>query len=129
MRESWPCQPSACEPALLIDDRFEPYCFVAARDADAVRGAEETSTVTPTTRPTVTPTALRTFAGEPVVRVGVALPGDLPPLRSRLAGTGIPCFEGDVRFAYRWMIDHGVQAAFAVDGPFERRAGVGRRAW
>ena len=27
------------EPALLVDDRFEPYCFVAARDAEAVRGA------------------------------------------------------------------------------------------
>jgi DNA polymerase-2 len=74
----------------------------------------------------VTPTTLRTFAGDPVVRVGVALPGDVPPLRRRLAAAGIPCFEADVRFAYRWMIDHDVRGAVAVEGAFERRPGVGR---
>ncbi len=102
------------EPALVVDDRLTPYCFVHARDAGAVRGA------------TVTPTALRTFAGEPVVRVEVAAPGDIPPLRRRLAEAGVPCFEADVRFAYRWMIDHDVRGAIAIDGPFERRPGVGR---
>jgi DNA polymerase-2 len=102
------------EPALVIDDRLAPYFFVAERDAPAVRGA------------TVTPTALRTFAGEPVARVEVALPGDVPPLRRRLADAGVTCFEADLRFAYRWLIDHDLRGAFAVEGPFQRRPGVGR---
>jgi DNA polymerase-2 len=102
------------EPALVIDDRLAPHFFVAAHDAARVRAAS------------VTPTALSTFAGEPVARVEVTLPADVPPLRRRLADAGIACYEADLRFAYRWLIDHDVRGSFAVEGPFERRPGVGR---
>jgi DNA polymerase-2 len=106
------------EPALVVDDRFPPYFFV--READR----EVLARILPAAR--VTGTALRTFAGEPVVRVEVALPGDVPPLRARLAESGVECFEADVRFAYRYLVDHRLRAAFSVDGAFEVRPGVGR---
>src|SRR6185369_14479824 len=61
-----------------------------------------------------------------VARVEVATPADLPPLRRRLADAGIVTFEADVRFAYRYLIDHGIRGGFRVSGPFERREGVGR---
>jgi DNA polymerase-2 len=102
------------EPALVIDDRLAPYFFVAARDAAAVRSVA------------VRPTSLRTFSAEPVVRVETTLPGDVPPLRRRLTDAGVTCFEADLRFAYRWLIDHDVRVAFSVEGAFERRPGVGR---
>jgi DNA polymerase-2 len=102
------------EPALLVDDRFRPYFFVPASEADAVRGAVGR------------PVALRTFDDRPVVRVEAEAPGDLPLMRQRLTAAGVPCFEADVRFAYRYLIDRGVQGSFTVDGPFERRAGTGR---
>jgi DNA polymerase-2 len=102
------------EPALIVDDRLTPYCFVRTRDAEAVRGAQ------------VIPTDLTTFAGEPVSRVEVPTPADLPHLRRRLAGIGVECFEADLRFADRFLIDRDVRGAFAVDGPYETRPGVGR---
>src|SRR5579875_2321913 len=102
------------EPVLVVDDRLAPYFFVRAVDAGHVAGAR------------VVPTDLRTFAGEPVVRVEVALPRDVPPLRARLAAAGVPTYEADLRFAYRWLIDRGILGAFAVEGPFERRPGIGR---
>src|SRR5579883_2653119 len=102
------------EPVLVVDDRLAPYFFVRAVDAGHVAG------------PRVVPTDLRTFAGEPVVRVEVALPRDVPPLRARLAAAGVPTYEADLRFAYRWLIDRGILGAFAVEGPFERRPGIGR---
>jgi len=81
------------EPALVIDDRLAPYLFVRAADADAVRrlGPEAG----------VRPTDLVTFAGEPVVRVEVRLPADVPPLRARLGEAGVECFEADLRFPRR----------------------------
>jgi DNA polymerase-2 len=106
------------EAALLLDDRAPPYFFVRLADRDAVRRAA------PAAR--VTDGALLTFGGEPVLRVEVALPGDVPPLRARLAESGVECFEADVRYAYRYLIDRRIRGAFAVDGPFERRPGVGR---
>jgi len=106
------------EPALIVDDRLAPYFFVRAADEAQVRR------LAPGVR--LVPSALRTLGGEPVVRVEVALPGDVPGVRSRLGEAGVDCLEADLRFAYRYLIDHGIRGAFAVAGAFERRPGVGR---
>jgi len=74
----------------------------------------------------VLPADLTTFAGDPVVRVEVRRPADVPPLRARLGEAGVECFEADLRFAYRYLIDRGIRGAFEVDGRHERRPGVGR---
>jgi DNA polymerase-2 len=61
-----------------------------------------------------------------VTRVELALPGDVPALRARLAEAGVECLEADLRFAYRYLIDRGLRGAFAVEGAYDSRAGVGR---
>jgi DNA polymerase-2 len=104
------------EPALVVDDRQAPYFFVRAADAEAVARLGQR----------VVPSDLRTFAGEPVAAVEVGVPGDVPPLRARLADAGVATLEADVRFAYRFLIDRGIRGGFSVDGPWERRPGVGR---
>ncbi len=106
------------EPALVVDDRLAPYFFVRAADAPtAARVAA---------RARIAATALATFAGEPVARVELERPGDVPGVRTKLDAAGVECFEADLRFAYRYLIDRGIRGAFTVDGPFERRDGVGR---
>jgi len=106
------------KPALVVDDRLVPYFFVRTSDAALAGGA------VPNLR--LVPTELRDFAGEKVSRVETALPQDVPPLRGRLADAGVDCLEADLRFAYRYLIDRGIRGAFTVDGPYERRPGVGR---
>ena len=101
-----------------MDDRFPPYFFVRVSDRHAL------GEMAPAAHVTEVP--FLTFGGEPVLRVEVGLPGDVPPLRARLAERGVECFEADVRFAYRSLIDRRIRGAFAVDGPFELRPGVGR---
>src|SRR5689334_15326250 len=82
---------------VIVDRRVAPYFFVRAADAPAVARVVHAARVAETT--------LRTFAGEPVVRVEMTLPGDVPPVRKRLADAGVECLEADVRFAYRYLID------------------------
>jgi DNA polymerase-2 len=106
------------EPALVVDTRFRPYCYVRTSDLSRARPALG--------RLEPHETEFLTFAGEPVVRVGLETPADVPHLRRRLAEAGVRALEADVRFAYRYCIDHGVRGAFRIDGPFERRPGVGR---
>lgn len=106
------------EPCLVVDDRAIPYFFVRALDAPTV------ARLVPDAHLGETP--LVTFAGKPVVRVETALPGDVPPLRTKLADAGVECLEADLRFAYRYLIDRGIRGAFAVAGPYETRRGVGR---
>src|SRR6185503_17384511 len=69
---------------------------------------------------------LRTFQGDPVLRVTGQLPGDVPPLRSRLAAAGVECLEADVRYAYRYLIDRGIRGSFTLDGAYERHPRLGR---
>jgi DNA polymerase elongation subunit (family B) len=106
------------EPCLLIDDRTRPQFFVRQRDVARLRMAVPNLAVEPG--------ALRALDGEPVATVYVAVPGDVPPLRRKLEDLGIECLEADVRFAYRYLIDHGVRGAFEVDGPHEIRPRLGR---
>src|SRR5689334_5634706 len=63
-------------PALLVDDRGAPCCAVRAADEATVRR------LAPGVR--LVAGGLRPRAGEPVMRVEVALPGDVPGVRDRL---------------------------------------------
>ncbi|MDC3962281.1 DNA polymerase II [Polyangium jinanense] len=108
----------ACgEPALLVHDQHRPYLFVRVEDATVARRvASERLSETP----------LVSFAGDPVLRIEAPNPERLAALRSSLVASGVIPLEADVRFVQRFLVDHGIRGAFSVEGPFERRRGVGR---
>jgi DNA polymerase-2 len=91
----------------IEDDRFRPYFFVRAADADLLRGDS---------RAEIAASDLRDFSGAPLVRVTAPVPAAVPPLRERVARAGRPTFEADVRFPYRYLIDAGVRAGIAIAG-------------
>ena len=101
-------------PFLVEDDRFRPYFFIRSRDAHRLAGEPEV---------VVQGTDLRDLEGEPVARVEVPLPAAVPRLRERLEHDGIRLLEADVRFAYRYLIDHGLRAAVEIDGEGKPRKG------
>ena len=101
-------------PFLVEDTRERPYFFVRAEDAPRVStGAAE-----------VASTGLSDLAGNPVARVSVTLPGEVPPLRDRLAGAGVESLEADIRFPYRFLIDRDIRAGVAIRGASEERGGL-----
>jgi DNA polymerase-2 len=102
-------------PALLVDDRQEAYFFVRAAEADRVQGARVSDAG-----------GLTTFSGDPVARVAVPSPSDVRPLRQRLTDLGVECFEADVRFAYRYLVDRGVRGSFRVRGRATSHPRLGR---
>jgi DNA polymerase-2 len=94
-------------PFLIEDDRFRPYFYVRTRDATAV--AREPGV-------TVQVQGLRDLSGGAVARVSVGSPRDVPALRDRLAARGTTSFEADIRFPYRYLIDHGLRAGVTIEG-------------
>ena len=102
---------------LVEDDRFRPYFFVPRAMADRVRREAGAA---------VEEVALVSLAGEPVVRVVVDVPGAVPPLRDRLSQAGIEPLEADIRFPYRYLIDHGIRAAISIEGVGALRSGLVR---
>ena len=91
---------------LVRDRRLVPYFFVKEKDGAAARALGAV-------RQTAVP--LRTMRGDAVVRVEVDAPDQTPPLRDALAKAGLAPLEADVRFAMRYLIDHGVRGALEID--------------
>ena len=95
--------------SFLVRDRREiPHFYVRREDAARARELVAARQLE---------TARRTFDGERVVRVEVAVPPDTPPLRDRLQEHGIRTFEADVRFAVRYLIDRDIRGACEIAGP------------
>ena len=95
---------------LVEDDRFKPYFFVRQIDR---RHLESEAGVS------LRDTELSTLGGEPVCRATVNLPGAIRPLRTRLARLGVSSYESDLRFAYRYLMDHALRDGVGIDGKIE----------
>ncbi len=102
------------KPFLVEDDRFRPYFFVPAGDEVNVPRGKGVRIVE---------TDLRDLRGRRIVRIDVQIPRDVSPLREAIEQAGGEVLEGDVRFAYRYLIDHGLGAALTIRGEPERGGG------
>ena len=102
------------ETFLVRDSRQTPHFYIplSASDHSAVPEG------------CIAETSRQTFAGTPVARVNVPVPQDAPPLRDRLHQAGVPTFEGDVRFAVRYLIDRGIQGGCQIKGQPTESPGV-----
>jgi DNA polymerase II len=99
-------------PFLVEDDRFRPYLHVRTRDV--ARLAREPGL-------SIEVQGLRDLEGQPVARVVVPFPRDVAVLRDRLSAAGVPAYEADVRFPYRYLIDRGLRGGVAIEGTPGRR--------
>ena len=107
-------------PFLVRDRRPEPYFYLESSAADRARGLGIHD---------LDATDRRTLHGAPVHRVRLHHPGDTPAVRGRLHRAGIPTYEADVRFAYRYLIDRGIKSALRIHGaarPLEGEAADAR---
>ena len=112
------CVLESGEPGVIIDDRVRPYIFVRQADELKVRKLAPSAALASCD--------LRSLAGEEVLRLSVTVPGEVPALRARLEDTGVECFEADIRFAYRYMMDQGICGSVDVEGPYVHNGSLGR---
>ena len=93
------------ESFLIRDDREIPHFYIESSDAERANALA---------RFDLAPSQRRTLAGKPVARVNLRLPSDTPPLRDHLVRQGIRCYEADVRFAMRFLIDRGIRGSLEI---------------
>ncbi len=96
------------QPFLVRDDRQVPYFYIGSDDASRLSGS------VPGIEATHPPKT--DMAGRPVVRVRVRTPADVPPLRDALTARGIRCYEADVGFAARYLIDRRIRGSLVIEG-------------
>ena len=105
------------ESFLVRDKRSKPHFYVGRDAGEAAIAAGAGS---------VSPAGKQTFAGQPVLRVEVAVPPDAAGVRDRLHERGVPTYEADVRFAVRYLIDRGIKGGCRIQGVGRPGQGIDR---
>ncbi|MBN2142297.1 DNA polymerase II [Candidatus Woesearchaeota archaeon] len=100
--------------SFLTVSRFKPYFYI--RKADLQKALKVSSFVHE-------PSKMKSFSEEPLTRVVLHVPSEVKPLRDSLQKQGIHCFEADIRFEYRFMIDHFLQGGVKITPKQEPRPG------
>jgi DNA polymerase-2 len=68
--------------------------------------------------------SLKNFEGKKVVKILKDIPSDIAKLRKEFEGEAIKTYEGDIRFAQRFLIDQKIQGCVEVIGDFEYQDGM-----
>ncbi len=87
--------------------RMQPYFFI--KKEDKINAEKLISLKTKETK-------LQTLAHEPVLKVIVKNPKEVPELRKLLEDENIPCFEADIRFTRRFFIDKNIFSVIEIKG-------------
>lgn len=104
---------------VIRDNTTRPRFFVRADDRERVvmlsrepteRGARRLPTFSLEDVP------LRTTEGDPALALVLTTPRELPVLRDALESGAIPTYEADLPFATRFLLEHGLRGAFAIEG-------------
>jgi DNA polymerase-2 len=106
--------------SFLTISQFAPY--FAIRQSD-VEKAQKVSTSVPYR---IEETSLKSMQEDSVAKVILEIPRDVPELRKSFENKKIPCFEADIRFTQRFLMDHGILRSMEIEGEFEKSEWVSR---
>jgi DNA polymerase II len=106
--------------SFLTINHFEPYFSIRKSD---VEKAEKVST---SIAFRIEETNLKSMQGDPVVKVILSIPKDVPELRKLFEQHKLPCYEADIRFTHRFLMDHEILRTLDIDGEFEKDDFVSR---
>lgn len=96
---------------------FRPYFFIKAKDLNKANKLDnfESEKV-----------KMNNFNGEKVVKIILDLPSQVSDLRKLFEENDIECYEADIKFVYRFLIDNNLLGSVDVEGDFESGEKVDR---
>ncbi len=103
--------------SFLTINRFKPYFYIRAADrkkTEKHKGFETEDS------------EMKDFQKEPLVKVVLNSPKEVPALRKLLQDDGIVCYEADIRFVMRFLMDHGITSSMCIEGEYEKKSAVDR---
>ncbi|MEK6816951.1 MAG: DNA polymerase II, partial [Nanoarchaeota archaeon] len=71
-------------------------------------------------------TTFKDFDGKDVTKIILDSPKEVPEIRKNFEEEGIRCYEADVRFAYRFLIDNGLLGTIEIDGDYDSTGEIDR---
>lgn len=98
----------------LTINKYEPYFYVKSSDAKKMRGFKLIST------------KLINFDDESVTKVIVDLPQDVSEIRKDLEEKNIECYEADIKFVQRFLMDKNIKSTIYIDGDYTTEEAINR---
>ncbi len=97
----------------------KPYFFIKKKD---VKRAKKATKIPFDTEETT----YKDFHEHPVTKITVDIPQTVPRIRKELETLNIPCYEADIRFVYRQLIDKNILGCVDISGDYEAGKYVNR---
>lgn len=106
--------------SFLTINQFRPYFFIRTKDKNKLKKIDTDIDYE------IKDTKLKTFFEEPVTKITLDLPRNIPVLRDLLNKEDIISYEADIRFTYRFMMDHGLKGSLDIKGKHKKGNFVNR---
>lgn len=103
--------------SFLTINRFRPYFYIRKKDLARALKIRKFYQENP---------KMKNFYGEEVIKVILNTPKDVPELRKEFEDQDIECYEADIRFSYRFLMDNNIRGSLDIDGTYEKGEGVDR---
>ncbi len=103
--------------SFLTINRFKPFFYIHEKDL------EKAKRIAPFEDEAV---KMQSMDGEPVHKVILTVPRDVPKVRQAFEDSGIPCFEADIRFTQRFLMEQGISATLDIHGEHKKGQFVDR---
>ncbi|MFH1593059.1 MAG: DNA polymerase II [Candidatus Woesearchaeota archaeon] len=103
--------------SFLTINYSRPYFFIKTKDLKKAQKLDKFDSEK---------TDLKNLKKEPVTKIILDIPSDVPKLRYLFEESNIECYEADIRFSYRFMIDKKIQGSLEIEGDYESSETVDR---
>jgi len=103
--------------SFLTINEFKPYFFIKKKDLKAALEVETFE---------YEETKLKNFDEESMIKVIMNVPKEVSELRSKLLDKEIDCYEADIRFTMRFLMDKDIKSTMIIKGDFKKGEMVDR---
>ncbi len=93
-------------------NEYRPYFYIESTKIKPAKKILEREDITGTF--SIEETYAVNFNNDKMSKVTLTIPKDVPKLRAELEANKIKCYEADVRFEYRFMIDNNIQGTAKI---------------
>ena len=106
--------------SFLTINNFRPYFYIRKKDFKKIKKIKTDL------KYDLEDTKQKNFYEEPVTKITLNMPRDVPVLRDMFHKDDIPTYEADVRFVYRFMMDKGIKGSLDIEGEYKKGNYVNR---
>jgi DNA polymerase I len=97
--------------SFLTINQFRPYFFIKTADLEKAKKIASFDDEK---------VELQNMSEEPVVKVILDVPKDVAQVRQAFENQGIPCYEADIRFTQRFLMERGIYATLDIHGEHKK---------